>query len=102
MAKNAPRPISKVSNSPVALGAANHEIKLTFESSARLQPRVTTPLIFKSTVETNPLECLAGNGPGSGALTAHSLKNVPLVTPNRKDDLQTAFVGQAFWTSRVC
>ena len=100
MAKNAHGPISKVSNSPVASSAANREIKLTFESSARLQPRVTTRLTFKSTVETDALECLAGNDPGGGALTAHSYKNVPLVTPNRKDDLQTAFVGQAFWTKR--
>ena len=87
-------------SAPVALGAANREIKLTFESSARLQPRVTTRLTFKSTVETDALECLAGNDPGGGALTAHSFKNVPLVTPNRKDDLQTAFVGQALWTKR--
>ena len=53
----------------MALGAANHEIKLTFESSARLQPCVTTPLIFKSTVETDALECLAGNGYGGETAT---------------------------------
>ena len=55
-----------------ALGAANREIKLTFESSVRLQLHVTTCLILKSTADLNALECLAGND--GDALPARNFK----------------------------
>ena len=44
---------------------------------------------------------LASSGQGQPQLTAHNFRSVPFIAFNRKDDMQTEFVGQAFGLKRV-
>jgi LysR family transcriptional regulator (chromosome initiation inhibitor) len=47
-------------------------------------------------------ERLAGSAPGGAALlTAHNFRDVSFIAFNRKDDMQSEFVGQAFGLTRV-
>ena len=44
---------------------------------------------------------LAATAPASPQLTAHNFRGVPFIAFNRKDDMQTEFVGKAFGLKRV-
>ena len=64
----------------VALGAMDY---VAVATPAFAQARLTAP------------------GPTKAQLTAHNFRSVPFIAFNRKDDMQTEFVGQAFGLKRV-